>query len=159
MKTIIYIIVAMSLLGCKLLQKNKEILKTQSQKEELQFLEQRNILNRKSEFFLVDSNHSDFTMQLWPKGKFKFSVAKGFEGEAEKMVIKVRHSSQKLITTKEESQQDSTRIAAKYSQLKETSTIVKKKKLNFGYSWAWILLIPGFYILYLCYKRTCLQHF
>ena len=153
MKTIIYIIIVMSLLGCKLLQKNKYTQKTETESETMQLVEQRNTLNRKSEVFLVDSSDNHFTLQLWPRGKFTFSVAKGFEGEAEKIIIKSKQTSQKLFTTKEESQLDSTRVEARYSQTKETSTLVKKNTLRFGYNWAWLLLIPGIYIVYFFYKH------
>jgi len=35
-----------------------------------------------------DSLHQSWDIQLWPKGKFTFSTNRGFEGEAEQVLIK-----------------------------------------------------------------------
>ena len=37
-----------------------------------------------------DSSHQDYSVQVWPKGHFTFSATNGFEGEAEKLLIKGR---------------------------------------------------------------------
>ena len=81
MKTYI-ILLALVLQSCNIMRKNKQSLQKQSHKEHLERVAQRNSKSQKSEMMLIDSNHSDFTMLLWPKGKFTFSIAKGFEGEA-----------------------------------------------------------------------------
>jgi hypothetical protein len=36
-------------------------------------------------------------MMLWPKGKFTFSLANGFEGEADRVMIKGKQSQQKVV--------------------------------------------------------------
>ncbi len=146
-------IMVLILLGCHILQKDKQTLKQLRKKEQLQIVEQRNIHNYQTQLMLIDSSHNEFTLQLWPKGRFTFSVAKGFEGEAEKIVINGKHTNQKLLAVKQETKRDSTLLKTNYYNTKENNTIVKKNKLNFGNNWTWMLVIPGFYILYLLYKR------
>ena len=37
--------------------------------------------------FFTDSTNQNYTVQLWPKGSFKYSALTGFEGEANKVLI------------------------------------------------------------------------
>ena len=147
MKINIYLIVGSILLAfssCHILKKDKQTLNTLSQKEEFQILKQRNLLNQQSQLVLVDSNHSDFTLMLWPKGKFTFSVSNGFEGEAERVMIKGKHSSQKVLNIKQEINKDSVIISANYSNHKETLQSVKKSKIKVSYNWVWVLGLTFF---------------
>lgn len=153
MKLIFTTIIILCLTSCQLLRKDKLTLKRLNQKEELQVTEQRNIVSQQSHLVIIDSNHQDYTMMLWPKGHFKFTVANGFEGEAEKILIMGKHTNQKITTLESKIKRDSTFIKADYSSQQESSTIVKKDKTSLGFSWWWLLIIPVCYIIYLLYKR------
>ena len=156
MKLKIHIIIAIAvamLNACQLLRKDKSTLKKLSQTEELQVVSQKTTLSVQNQLVLIDSSHNDFTMMLWPKGKFKFSIAKGFEGEAEKILIRGKQTQQKILKVKTEKRQDSIVLKANYSNKKESSTVVKKNKFSIGYNWAWIFIFPILYLCYWLYKR------
>ena len=146
-------IVLLALAGCQLLKKDKLTLKTHSQKEELKLVEQRNTLSQKNQLVLIDSNHNDFAMMLWPKGKFKFSLTNGFEGEAEKVLIKDKHTRKKVLNLKQEKRRDSTQLKANYTNEKESSVTVKKDKLSVSYNWTWLLLVVVIFALIWAYRR------
>ena len=84
---------------------------------------------------LIDSSYADFTLMLWPKGKFKFTLANGFEGEAERIIVRGKQTQQKLLHVKQETKRDSTVLKANYNKEKESSTTVEKNKLSVGYNW------------------------
>lgn len=154
MKHNIYIALALATLtACQLLKKEKLTVKAQYQKEVLQLTEHRNLLSQQNQLILIDSSHNDFTMMLYPKGRFTFSVANGFEGEAEKILINGKHTRQKIINLKQEIKKDSSVFKANYANEKESSASVKKNKLSVGCNWSLLLIIPVFYFLYLIYKR------
>lgn len=58
---------------------------------------------------------------LWPKGNFTFSPTKGFEGEAESIVVKGKQAHQKTLNITNELKQDSTIIKTNYQHLKQKS--------------------------------------
>jgi beta-lactamase superfamily II metal-dependent hydrolase len=154
MKFIIYTVLAVATLtSCQLLKKEKLTLKTKWQKEELKIAAQKTTFSQKNELVLIDSSQNDFTMMLWPKGKFTFSLTNGFEGEAERVIIKGKQSQQKVLNIKRETKQDSTIIKTNYTNEKESSTTIKKNKLSGGYNWAWVFVIPILYLFYRLYKR------
>ena len=92
-------------------------------------------------------------MMLWPKGKFTFSIANGFEGEAEKILIKGKQTQQKLLKIKQEKKQDSTAFKVNYTNKKESSNSVQKNKLNVGYNWGWVLVLVILLALIWGYKK------
>ena len=147
------ILAALTLTSCQLLQKEKLTSKHKSQKEALQFVGQRNVLNTQSQLVLIDSSHNDFTMMLWPKGKFTFSVANGFEGEAERILIKGKQVNEKQLTLKQETMQDSAWLKANYTNEKTSNTTVKKNKLSIGYSLGWIVVLLGLVVLIWLYGK------
>ncbi len=146
-------ITILTLNSCHILQKDKLTLKKLNQKEELHIMEQRNTLSQHYQLVMTDSSHNDFTMLLWPKGKFTFSAAKGFEGEAEKIIIKGSQASKNVLNLKRETKRDSSLLKADFINQRESSTAMKKNKLSFGFSWVWFLAIPIFYLLYRVYLR------
>lgn len=153
MKTLLYsIILALGLTSCHILKKEKQSIKTMRQKEELQLVEQRYSLYQQSQLVLRDSSHNDVTVLLWPKGKFTFSVAHGFEGEAEKVVVLGKTKHVKTIDLRSARKLDSMTRKAMYKNEKERSTQVQKNKWSMGYSWAWVLLIPVLWLGYRLYK-------
>jgi len=67
----------------------------------------------------TDSTNQDYSVQVWPKGRFTFSAANGFEGEAEQVLVtgKIRHQGSGSITT-----------ASKVADLTRTALQVSHKK-------------------------------
>jgi hypothetical protein len=153
LKRQIALLVCICLASCKLFEKNKLISKAKHQKEQLHILQQRNTLSQQSQLVLIDSSQNDFTMMLWPKGKFTLSLTNGFEGEADSVMIKGKQSQQKVLNIKHETKQDSIIIKTNYTNEKESSTLVKKKKLRVGFNWALVLVVPFLYLFYRLYKR------
>ena len=156
MKTKIYIkigLVLMALTSCHILSKQKQTLQKISHKEQMQLAEQRITKSQQSQLLLVDSSHNDFTMLLWPKGKFTFSVANGFEGEAEKILIKGKQVSKKVLNLNEETKKDSILLEANYSNQSKSIAMVQKNKFRVGYSWTWLLIVPILWMSYRLYKR------
>ena len=152
MKLKIYLIITLAVVtlgACKLLKKDRLSLKKLSQAEELKFVAQKTTLSQQNQLVLIDSSHHDFTMMLWPKGKFTFSLTNGFEGEAEKILIKGKQTELKILKFKAEKKRDSIVLRANYTNKKESSTVVKKNKFSMGY----ILLVPILYLCYWLYKR------
>jgi hypothetical protein len=155
MKIIYFIIttVILALTACQLLQKDKQTLKKISLQEEHQMVEHRNSLSQHSELLLVDSSQNKFTMLVYPKGKFTLSVANGFEGEAEKILIKGEHNSHSVESFKQQIEKDSLAIKANYIKQEQRITTANKKKLSAGSNSAWLLVIPVGYMLWLLYRN------
>ena len=94
-------------------------------------LEKRDWLNKRSGITLyTDSSNQDYTIQLWPKGRFSYSAETGFAGEADKIMIRGKSkkgsSSSKMVRT-EESDQGKTEIQ---TNLKEGASSSQKDKLK-----------------------------
>ncbi len=146
-------IAILTLTSCQLLKKDKLTLKKLNQKEEFRVTEQRNIVDQQSRFVLIDSANQDYTTMLWPKGRFKFTVTNGFEGEAEKILIMGKSKSQKIHTLEQQTTWDSTLLKASYSNQKQSSINTKMNKASLRYNWAWLLVLPFIYLCYWLYKR------
>jgi hypothetical protein len=87
-----------------------------------------------------DSLNSHYSVQIWPKGKFSYSAAHGFEGSAEKIMISgaVKQGKQSLSSalrkeTKTQWQKTSSDLQKRSSSV--TQRLVKKKSV----SWKTIL--------------------
>ncbi|SFH35546.1 hypothetical protein [Pedobacter insulae] len=142
-----------TLTSCHILQKDKLTLKNLAQKEQLQLIEQRNTLSEQSHLVLIDSSHNDFKMTLWPKGKFTYSLAKGFEGEAEKIMITGVQARQKVLKLKQETKHDSTKVTLHYQNEAKTKTISQKNKFNVGYSWGWVIVLVIILVAIWVYRK------
>ena len=156
MKLKIHLITALAvvtLTSCKLLKKDKLTLKKLSQTEELRVVAQKTTLSQQNQLIIIDSSHNDYTMMLWPKGKFTFSLANGFEGEAEKILIRGKQTQQKLLNMKHEKRQDSAAFKVNYSNQKQSSNSVQKNKINVGYNWGWVLVLLVIFVLIWAYLR------
>ena len=94
-------------------------------------LEKRDWLNKRSGITLyADSSNQDYTIQLWPKGRFSYSAETGFTGEADKVLISGRSnkgSSSSRMVHAEESDQGKTEIQ---TNLKEGASSSQKDKLK-----------------------------
>ena len=94
-------------------------------------LEKRDWLNKRSGITLyTDSSNQDYTIQLWPKGRFSYSAETGFSGEADKILItgKSKSGSSSLATVdSEESDQGKTEIQ---TNLKAGTSSSQKDKLK-----------------------------
>lgn len=150
---ILLLIGGVSLSSCHILRKDKLILKKLDQKLEVEHSVRQNRLSQQRELMLIDSSHNDYTMLFWPKGRFTFSAANGFEGEAEKVMIRGRQINQKVLTLRDKKQHDSTSIILNYSSQMESSTVIEKNKLKIVPAWIWLLILPLVYLIYFIYKR------
>lgn len=139
--------------SCGLLKKNKVALKKLTQQEYVQVEQEQTIFSQQSQLMLIDSSRDDFTTMIWPKGKFKFSVAEGFEGEAEGLLIKARETKKRILTLKQEVRQDSSIQKAIYTKTKDRSATVEKSKLNVGPKWTWLVIFSIIFVLYWGYKK------
>ncbi|MES2418278.1 MAG: hypothetical protein V4541_08820 [Bacteroidota bacterium] len=111
------------------------------------------MLEHQSRLLLVDTSHNDFTLMLWPKGNFTFSMANGFTGEAEKMLLTGKNTHVKTLNIKDQMKQDSTAFTTNYARKKQSSTIVQKNKLSRGYNWAWLLIVALIFSLIWAYNK------
>ena len=145
--------VVVTLTACQLLRKDKLSVKKLSEKQELQGVAQKTTHSEQNQLVLIDSSHHDFTMVLWPKGKFTFSLINGFEGEAEKIFIRGKQTQQKLLNMKHEKRQDSAAFKVNYSNQKQSSNSVQKNKINVGYNWGWVLVLLVIFVLIWGYMR------
>lgn len=89
----------------------------------------------------LDSNRSDYFVELWPKGPFTFSSEKGFSGEAEKVRM---HGSSKSGSSNTNIAKSSESQAAAFK-----SKVKQKQKLESGIrsdnkkstpSWLWLII-------------------
>lgn len=139
--------------SCHILQKDKQTLKRLAKKEEHQIEAKHASFSEQNQLLVIDSSNNDFTVLLWPKGNFKFSLTNGFEGEAEKVVIKGKQQRHEILGIIEVKRQDSAVLKANYTKQKESSKIVQKKKFKIGFNCVWVALIPVSCILYWLYIR------
>ena len=156
MKLKIYLITVLAVVtvtSCELLRKDKLSVKNLSEKQELQGVAQKTMRSEQNQLVLIDSSHHDFTMMLWPKGKFTFSLTNGFEGEAEKILIKGKQTQQKLLNMKHEKRLNSAVFKVNYSNQKQSSNSVQKNKINVGYNWGWVLVLLVIFVLIWVYMR------
>ncbi len=157
MKTISNITITLAiavLCSCQVLKKEKLSSKMQIEKQLLQIEKQRNQLDKKSKLHIIDSSQNDFTMLLWPKGKFTYSLAKGFAGEADKILIKDRQKKQKSLDYNNHVKQDSASLNTNYNNQKETSLITTKHKISLGYNLGWVLVLLLIFALIWAYRKV-----
>lgn len=112
-------------------------------------LEKRDWLNKSSGLtFYTDSSKQDYTIQLWPKGRFSYSAETGFTGEADKVLItgksKMGSSSSAIVHT-EESDKGKKEIQ---TNLKEgTSSSQKDKLKKSSVSWKVVLAFTALILI------------
>jgi hypothetical protein len=101
-----------------------------------------------------DSSDQDYTLQIWPKGKFTYSAANGFQGEAEKMLVsgKMKHaSSGSKLSGADQHGKSSIQLLTKQKQKMASGheSTVKKKTISLKWMIAGVvsLVIIGF-VLY-----------
>ena len=135
----------MVLASCSILKNtdsNKHIAQQQSSYQASGHLvENRDWLNRSRALtFYADSSNQDYTIQLWPKGRFSYSAETGFTGEADKILITGKSKSGSSSLAKvdsEESDQGKTEIQ---TNLKAgTSSSQKDKLKKSSVSWKVVL--------------------
>lgn len=96
--------------------------------------------------FYKDTNHANYSIQIWPKGMFSYSQEKGFTGEADQVMIKGDVSGSSAFSglhTLE--QQDQGKIAVAISQKNKKIADDQKKVKTSSYSWK--LILTGFAVI------------
>jgi hypothetical protein len=98
-----------------------------------------------------DSSDQNYTLQIWPKGKFTYSPVSGFEGEAEKMLVSGKlklASSGSELSGADQQGKSSIQLTTKQKQKMASGheSTVKKKTLSLKWMIAGVvsLLIIGF---------------
>lgn len=84
--------IAIGIYGCSLLKQNSSQSSNATYRDEQQtelheLKEKDSTAEVLTMHYERDSLQEAYTVQLWPRGKFSFSAADGFEGEAERIVI------------------------------------------------------------------------
>lgn len=119
--------------------------------------EQRDWLSKSGSItFYKDTNHVDYSIQIWPKGMFSWSQEKGFTGEADQVMIKGAVSGSSAFSglhTLE--QQDKGKVAVNLSQKNKEVADDKKKVKTSSYSWKLILTGLGVILIvgWVLYRR------
>ncbi|MGF1923277.1 MAG: hypothetical protein ACQUHE_03795, partial [Bacteroidia bacterium] len=140
--------------GCHILNKDKHTLKRLNQKEELHIDLQKSSLTHKNRSVLVDSSFGDFSLTIIPTGKFSFSVAKGFEGKAEKLLFKGKQANLHKWMSDLEIKQNNSSTKVSHSKQKQREVSVQKHKFSMGTNLIWLFLIfPICYCLWRIKKR------
>ncbi|SEA43840.1 hypothetical protein [Pedobacter hartonius] len=103
--------------------------------------------------FKRDSGSRNYTVQVWPLGNFTFSPERGFEGQAEKVLItgqdrQVRSSSN-LVKTQELSRGKTTGELKQSTERNAKSSINKTESSP---SWKWIIGITVLVCLILIWR-------
>ena len=85
----------------------------------------------------LDSSQNSNVVQIWPKGRFRFSTDSGFEGEAEKLVLtgnfrKTAAGFMAKDSTVKVQNQLKAEISGKKEKKMKTSIRLKRKSLRFG---------------------------
>ncbi|MFC1224257.1 hypothetical protein ACFE6N_10645 [Pedobacter sp. BG31] len=76
----------------------------------------------KSNTLLLDTSNSEYVVQITPLGKFFYSAEKGFEGMAEKVVIKGKASHRRMLQGQ---QQKGRELAQQKTRVKSTALKTK----------------------------------
>ena len=98
--------------------------------------------------FYADSNNQDYTIQLWPVGRFSYSPEKGFTGEAEKILITDKSKSGSTyagMTNTEES--DKGRVDIRASEKNKSESAEQQKTKKSSVSWKVILAFIGLVVI------------
>jgi len=104
--------------------------------------------------FEKDSVQQAYQVQLWPKGKFTFSAAHGFEGEAERIIISgelQQHSKHRELSTSEQQNKEHQQTEKQVTKTQKESEKNEKKSSSADFRWVImgiILLVFGGIWLY-----------
>jgi len=89
-----------------------------------------------------DSSQTAWQIQLWPKGRFVFSAGKGFEGEAEKILITGLHRSESSLEGLNTSDEErKLAIKSDVKQKIKAESSAKKEVVSASLSWKWIVIL------------------
>jgi hypothetical protein len=153
MKNSALLIMMAGLMSCNVLRKDRFNLNRCL--EEHEFLQENSFstLHSQSGLKFADSNGGDFTMLVSPKGKFRFGVNGGFEGEASQLVIKGKQSRKQMLELGNILRQQSSNMKEQHAYSKETASVDSRHKARASLGWAWLVLLPIVYVLYRIYCR------
>ena len=147
----------MVLASCSILKNsnsNKHIAQQQSSYQASGHLvENRDWLNRSRALtFYADSSNQDYTIQLWPKGRFSYSAEAGFSGEADKILITGKSTSGSSSLAKVDSEESDRGKTEIQTNLKAgTSSSQKDKLKKSSVSWKVILALTVLVLIAACF--------
>lgn len=140
-----YILLVIVFCGCSLFKNTStEMERTHqlsSNQKDYRLTEQKDWLSKSGSITLYkDTNHADYSIQIWPKGMFSYSQEKGFTGEADRVMIKGNVSGSSAFSDSSIlEQQDKGKVAVNLSQKNKEIADDKKKVKTSSYSWKLIL--------------------
>ena len=89
-----------------------------------------------------DSSQAAWQIQLWPKGRFMFSADKGFEGEAQKILITGLHQSGSSLEERNTSREErKLAVESGVKQKVKVESAAKKEVVSASLSWKWIVIL------------------
>lgn len=153
MKEYVFLLLILLLNACSLLKntshsinQSQELLTNQTN---LKMLEEKDWGERSNRLiFSTDSSDQQFTIQIWPKGLFTYSPAKGFSGTADRVQIVERlKSSGALVDVVQLAQQDKKNVAATIGQLDKKATDQQIRTTKSSPSYKWMLAGLAFILI------------
>jgi len=120
-------------------------------------VEEKNWLSKTGSLtFYSDSTHQDYTIQLWPVGRFSYSLEKGFTGEAHRILITDKSKSGSAyadMANTEES--DKGKVDIQTSAKEKTESAEQQKTKKSSVSWKVILAVIGLVMIaiWFTYKK------
>ena len=145
MKNIWFLLLWVILPGCSLF-KNTRTETTHSRQQlttvsSLNLAEEKNWQSKSGTITLKkDSNHLDYAIQLWPKGRFTFSPTDGFSGEAVKILIAANDKKGSQVSTLSNNfELDKGKITASVNQEVKQVADEKVKMKASAASWKWVI--------------------
>ena len=151
-------LIAMTLLACNMLKKVTTAVVTDKRSSSVE--DERTLLANRlvqtNQHFLewkLDSTSSNAVVMIWPKGKFTFSALQGFEGEAEKILLKSKVQTSGFGIRVKDSlvkQQDYLELEQKHKGKDQTQfkTNIKKETPAFWPILAVVLILTAGVIVY-----------
>lgn len=140
-----YMLFAVAFCSCSLFKNTRTEMERTHQlsanQKDYHLMEQKGWLSKSGSItFYKDTNHVDYTIQIWPKGMFSYSQEKGFTGEADRVMIKGSASASSAFSDSNTlEQRDKSKVELNLSQKDKQVTDDQKKVKTSSYSWKLIL--------------------
>lgn len=145
MKNIWFLLLSVAVAGCGLFKNIRTETRYSRQQSTtdsgLNLAEEKNWLSKSGTITLKkDSDHLDYAIQLWPKGRFTFSPTDGFSGEAVKILIagSDKKGSQESTLSNNVELDKGKITASAIQQVKQVEDDKSKMKVSDA-SWKWMI--------------------
>ena len=102
-----------------------------------------------------DSSNQDYTLQVWPKGRFSYSASSGFEGEAEKVLVsgKLKQSGYgSVMSGLEETSKSQTKFSREKQSKMASGRKLTVSKKTVSLKWVIVGVVALLFAVFLFYK-------